>query len=117
MMLVVNIDSVFVRLRVDDLDAAVAFYERLTGDTAARFAFADVSLARVGPFLLFSGSDEAVQQVARVAATLSVVDLDAAVEEAVAAGATMVMPAVPTPNGRRAVVRHPHGGVFEYVGT
>ncbi|TWP45827.1 VOC family protein [Lentzea tibetensis] len=111
-----NIDSVFVRLRVDDLDAAVVFYERITGETAARFAFADVSLARIGPFLLFSGSDEAVRRVAGVAATLSVADLDVAVKEAIEAGAEVVMPAVPTPNGRRAVVRHPHGGVFEYVG-
>lgn len=76
------IDSVVVRQRVEDLDAAVPFYEKLTGSTAARFAFAGVTLASVGPFLLFAGPDEAVQRVAGVAATLSVSDLNAAVEEA-----------------------------------
>ncbi|MYW04403.1 VOC family protein [Streptomyces sp. SID3343] len=111
-----QIDSVTARQRVDDVEAAVPFYEKLTGRTAARFAFAGVSLASVGPFLLFSGPDEAVQRVAGVVATLAVADLPTAVEEAVAAGATVVMPAQPTPNGRRAVLRHPHGGVYEYVG-
>lgn len=112
-----KIDSVIARQRVDDLDAAITFYERVTGQTAARFAFAGVGLASIGPFLLFSGTDEAVQRVAGVGATLVVADLDAAIEEAVAAGATVVRPAQPTPNGHRAVLRHPHGGVYEYVGS
>ncbi|XEC32851.1 VOC family protein [Streptomyces fradiae] len=110
------ITSVIARQRVDDLDAAVPFYERLTGRTAERFAFAGVRLAAVGSFLLYSGPDEAVQRVAGVSATLTVGDLTAAVEAAVAAGATVVMPPQPTPNGHRAVVRHPEGGVYEYVG-
>ncbi|MEU3902565.1 VOC family protein [Streptomyces goshikiensis] len=116
MMLTMAIDSVVVRQRVEDLDAAVPFYEKLTGSTATRFAFAGVNLASVGPFLLFAGPDEAVQRVAGVAATLAVSNLDTAVEEAEAGGAEIVMPIQPTPNGRRAVLRHPHGGVFEYVG-
>ena len=110
------IESVVVRQRVDDLDAAVRFYEKLTGRAASRFAFAGVSLASVGPFLLFSGPDEAARQVAGVAATLAVADLGAAVEAAVVEGAEVVVPVAPTPNGHRAVVRHPDGGVYEYVG-
>ncbi|MFB7591974.1 VOC family protein [Streptomyces sp. NPDC056169] len=110
------IDSVLVRQRVEDLDAAIPFYERLTGSSASRFAFAGVTLAGVGPFLLYAGPDEAVQRVAGVAATLTVADLDTAVEQAEAGGADIVMPIQPTPNGRRAVLRHPYGGVFEYVG-
>lgn len=111
-----KIDSVIARQLVDDLEAAIPFYERLTGQTAGRFAFAGVHLASVGPFLLYCGPDKAVQRVAGVSATLAVGDLTVAVEEGVAAGATVVMPAQPTPNGRRAVLRHPHGGVYEYVG-
>lgn len=116
MMSTMAIDSVVVRQRVEDLDAAVPFYEKLTGSTASRFAFAGVNLASIGPFLLFSGPDEAVQRVAGVAATLAVTDLDAAVEGAKTGGAEIVMPIQPTPKGRRALLRHPHGGVFEYVG-
>ncbi|MFI6850906.1 VOC family protein [Streptomyces sp. NPDC050416] len=111
-----KIDSVIARQRVDDLEAAIPFYERLTGQPAGRFDFAGVQLASVGPFLLFCGPDEAVQRVAGVNATLAVADMAAAVEEAVAAGAAVVMPVQPTPNGHRAVLRHPHGGVYEYVG-
>ncbi|MEU3605553.1 VOC family protein [Streptomyces sp. NPDC035033] len=112
-----TIESVVIRQRVEDLDAAVPFYEKLTGSGASRFSFAGVDLAGVGPFLLFSGPDEAVRRVAGVAATLTVPDLDAAVAEAVAAGAEVVAPPSPAPNGRRAVLRHPQGGVFEYVGA
>ncbi|MFC9699984.1 hypothetical protein ACFTWD_04670 [Streptomyces sp. NPDC056943] len=54
-----------------------------------------------------------MQRVAGVAATLTVADLDAAVEEAEVGGAEIVMPMQPTPNGRHAVLRHPYGGVFE----
>ncbi|MEU0405674.1 VOC family protein [Streptomyces sp. NPDC006197] len=111
-----KIYSVITRQRVDDLEAAIPFYERLTGQTAGRFAFAGVHLANVGPFLLYCGPDEAVQKVAGVSATVAVEDLAVAVEEGIAAGATLVMPAQPTPNGQRAVLRHPHGGVYEYVG-
>ncbi|MFI9002365.1 VOC family protein [Streptomyces sp. NPDC053541] len=111
-----KIVSVIARQRVTDLDAAVPFYERLTGRTAERFDHAGVRLAAVGSFLLFAGPDEAVRNVAGVGATLTVEDLTTAVEEAVAAGAAIVAPPHPTPHGHRAIVRHPHGGVYEYVG-
>ncbi|GAA0297999.1 hypothetical protein GCM10010302_40820 [Streptomyces polychromogenes] len=111
-----KIESVIARQSVDDLEGAIPFYERLTGRKAERFEFAGVHLASVGTFLLFCGPDEAVSRIAAVTATLTVADLPSAVEEAVAAGATLVMPPQPTPNGHRAVLRHPHGGVYEYVG-
>ncbi|EIV94841.1 VOC family protein [Frankia sp. QA3] len=111
-----TIQTVIARQRVADLDAAVPFYEQLTGLRAARFSHAGVSLASVGPFLLFAGTDEAVRRFAAVTATLTVTELDTAVGRAVAAGATVVLPATPTPNGHRALLRHPDGGVFEYVG-
>ncbi|MET9525691.1 VOC family protein [Streptomyces coeruleorubidus] len=112
-----TITSVVLRQRVEDLEAAVPFYEKMTGSTASRFSFAGVDLAGIGPFLLFSGPDEAVQRVAGVAATLTVADLDSAVEKAVAEGAEVVVPKSPTPNGHRAILRHPQGGVYEYVGA
>ena len=33
----------------------------------------------------------------------------------VAAGAEVIQPAAATPNGYRAILRHPQGGVFEYT--
>ncbi|MFJ6050586.1 VOC family protein [Streptomyces sp. NPDC092307] len=110
-----SITSVTLRRRVDDLDAAVPFYEQLTGEAANRFQFAGLELAAVGAFLLFSGSEEAAGRFAGVAATLSVPDLNQAISGAVAAGAALIAPPQATPNGHRAVLRHPDGGVYEYV--
>jgi hypothetical protein len=75
------ISSVTLRRRVDDLEAALPFYERLTGEPAARFNFAGMELARTGPFLLFCGLGEAAGRFAAVPATLAVTDLDATVAE------------------------------------
>ncbi len=112
-----TVRSAVVRRQVEDLGTAVPFYEQLTGATASRFAFSGVQLASVGPFLLFTGPEEAVRIVSGVVATLVVTDVDATVAVAVAAGAEVVAPTAPTPNGHRAVLRHPDGGVFEYVGA
>ncbi|WP_282692604.1 hypothetical protein [Streptomyces sp. CC208A] len=54
--------------------------------------------------------------IASVVVRQRVEDLDVAVQEAVAAGTGASAPPPPTPNGRRAVLRHPYGGVFEHVG-
>ncbi|CAL9329388.1 hypothetical protein SUDANB120_00040 [Streptomyces sp. enrichment culture] len=109
------IDSVVLRRRVDDLESAALFYEGLTGEPAVRFEFAGLKLASTGPFLLFTGPGEVAERFAGVAATLSVADLDSAVAACEAAGAEVIAAPAVTPNGRRAVLRHPDGGVFEYV--
>lgn len=106
-----------VRHRVDDLDTAVPFYERLTGQGAQRFAFAGAQLAAIGPILLFSGPDEAVERISAVAATVSAPDLPATITTLRQWGAEVLADISATPNGHRAVVKHPDGGVFEYVGA
>lgn len=108
--------GVVARVRVDDLDAAIPVYEALTGASANRFTFGAVSLAEVGPFLLFSAPGPDGDRLAAVRATLVTDDLDAQLAAVTDLGGTVVAPPVTTPNGRRAVVRHPDGAVFEYVG-
>ncbi|WP_030730431.1 VOC family protein [Streptomyces sp. NRRL S-237] len=110
-----TIGSVVLRRRVDDLESAVVFYQELTGEPATRFEFAGLRLASTGPFLLFSGPEEVAARFAGVAATLSVPDVDVTVAAGEAAGAEVIAAPAVTPNGRRAVLRHPDGGVFEYV--
>ncbi|MEU9251373.1 VOC family protein [Streptomyces sp. NPDC048270] len=112
-----TITSVVLRRRVDDLGPALDFYVRLTGQPATRFGFAGLDLASVGPFLLFSGPDAIAERFAGVAATLAVADLDAAVAHCAASGGEVIAAPAATPNGRRAVVRHPEGGVYEYLGA
>jgi predicted enzyme related to lactoylglutathione lyase len=111
-----TITGVVVRRRVDDLDAAVTFYEQLTGQTSKRFAFGGAELAAVGPFLLFAAPPDIAELLERVIASISVDDVDAQAEQLEQLGAEIIAPPSPTPNGRRLVARHPDGSVFEYVG-
>jgi predicted enzyme related to lactoylglutathione lyase len=111
-----SITGVVIRHRVTDLDATTPFYEELTGRPANRFAFSGAELAAVGPFLLFSAPGETGDRLAGVVATLTVTDLDAHQQRLVELGAEIVAPPADTPNGRRMIVRHPDGAVFEYVG-
>ncbi|MFI5616841.1 VOC family protein [Streptomyces sp. NPDC051567] len=111
-----TITSVVLRRRVADLGPALDFYVRLTGQPATRFTLAGLDLASVGPFLLFSGPDGIAEGFAGVAASLTVADLDAAVTACAAAGGEVIDAPAVTPNGKRAVVRHPDGAVYEYLG-
>lgn len=70
----------------------------------------------MGPFLLFAASGEVGDRLARVTATLVLDDLDAEAKALEDLGAHVVAPPASTPNGRRLVMRHPDGAVFEYVG-
>ena len=51
-----------------------------------------------------------------MAATIAVDDLPATHDLLVGNGAEIIAPIAATPNGRRMIVRHPDGAVFEYVG-
>lgn len=113
----VPVTSVTLRHKVDDLDAAIPFYEQLTGEAANSFEFSGLQLAAVGPFLLFSGPEEIATRFEGVAATLVVENLHQVVAAARSAGASEIAPPQPTPNGLRAILRHPDGAVFEYVGS
>lgn len=103
------------RIYVDDLDAAVPVYERLTGTEAVRFENGPVSVAAVGPFMVMSGPAEQLNVLRLIGATLAVGDVRAAVEELRAVGAEILVGPQQTTIGRSVVARHPDGAVFEYV--
>lgn len=110
-----NITAVIARVFVDDLDKALPLYQRLAGsDQVKRFAFRDVELASVGPFLLLAGNTAAYRD--RVA-TLEVAQLAPVIDALGEAGAEVIDGPTPTPNGERLIARHPDGSVFEYVAT
>ncbi|NJQ02852.1 VOC family protein [Streptomyces zingiberis] len=102
------------RVCVDDLDAAVPVYERLTGDRAMRFRRGGVSVAAVGSFLLMSGEEAEMELLRKVSATIAVKDVDEAVRTLVAVGAQIIAGPMPTP-GRNMLARHPDGSIFEYI--
>ncbi|MGW7098904.1 VOC family protein [Streptomyces sp. NPDC054838] len=86
-----TVTSVVLRRQVDDLEQALPCCEKLTGRTPARFA--------------------------GVSATLGVAGLDAVVATGVDAGAELIGAPADISNGRRSVLRHPDGAVYEYVGS
>ena len=103
------------RICVDDLDAAVPVYERLTGAEALRFAHGSVAVAAIGPFLVMSGPAEELDVLRRISATLSVDDLTVATQDLQAVGADILVGPQRTTIGRSLVARHPDGTIFEYV--
>jgi hypothetical protein len=108
-----NLRAVLARVIVPDLDAALPLYLQLAGVTEVRrFAFRDVQLAQVGPFLLLAGNTDAYRD---RTATVLVVSLTPVLAALDAAGGEVVEGPSPAPNGARLIARHPDGSVFEYI--
>ncbi|GLW49565.1 hypothetical protein Stsp02_52260 [Streptomyces sp. NBRC 14336] len=103
------------RVCVDDLEAAVPFYERLAGGRALRFERGGVQVAAVGCFLLMSGPPEELEVLRKVAATIAVKNVEEARDVLVELGARVIAGPVPTPAGRNLIAMHPDGAVYEYV--
>ncbi|MFH8619624.1 VOC family protein [Streptomyces sp. NPDC017979] len=103
------------RICVDDLDTATAFYEQLTGSTAHRFDRGGVSAAAVGCFLLMSGPAAELEVLRKVTATIAVNDVEETHAKLSAVGAQVVAGPLTTPVGRNLLAVHPDGSVFEYA--
>ncbi|MGW3284954.1 VOC family protein [Streptomyces sp. NPDC001002] len=103
------------RICVDDLEAAVPFYERLAGGTALRFERAGVQVAAVGCFLLMSGPEAELEVLRKVSATIAVKDVEEANRVLTELGARVIAGPVATPVGRNLIAMHPDGVVYEYV--
>ncbi|MCP3767551.1 MULTISPECIES: VOC family protein [Streptomyces] len=103
------------RVCVDDIEAAIPFYERLAGGRALRFERAGVQVAAVGCFLLMSGPEAELDVLRKVAATIAVKDVEEAGRVLAELGADIVAGPLPTPVGRNLIARHPDGAVYEYA--
>ncbi|OIJ67871.1 VOC family protein [Streptomyces mangrovisoli] len=103
------------RVCVDDLEAAVSFYERLAGAAALRFERGGVQVAAVGCFLLMSGPEAELDVLRTVAATIAVKDVEETAAVLTELGARVVAGPVATPAGRNLIAVHPDGSVYEYA--
>ncbi|OIJ88304.1 VOC family protein [Streptomyces colonosanans] len=103
------------RICVDDLEASVAFYERLAGGHALRFERGGVSVAAIGCFLLMSGPEAEIEILRKVTATIAVKDVDEAQRVLTESGARVLAGPVATPVGRNLIALHPDGSVYEYA--
>jgi predicted enzyme related to lactoylglutathione lyase len=111
----VAVRGVTVRIVVDDLDDVVSFYEALTGEAPERFSYGEVSLARVGGFLLLSGAPTALVALTWVSATILVDDVEEVAEVVREFGGEVVSGPHEVTSGRNLVARHPDGSMFEYI--
>lgn len=108
-----NIVAVLARIPVESLDAALPLYEALAATTDVRsFAFGNVRLAWIGPFLLLEAPGGEVPE---RAATVIVRDLDRVEALVRADGGAVLDGPMDGPNGRRLIARHADGNVLEYV--
>src|ERR1700678_1003408 len=107
-----NISMVLARVFVSDLSAAIPLYEELAQAQAERFAFRDLELARIGPFLLLAGNTAAYRD---RTATIQVASLEPVLAALRSAGGEVAEGPMPAPNGARLIARHPDGAVFEYI--
>ncbi|MQA77200.1 MAG: VOC family protein [Streptosporangiales bacterium] len=95
-------------LSVEDMDAECAFYEKVLGLTV-RFRDGDrwAAFDTDGISFGLAGAEERLPD--RAALSVKTVDVDAAVDRAVEAGATVAVPAADGGHERRAAVRDPAG--------
>ncbi|MFJ8629737.1 VOC family protein [Streptomyces sp. NPDC093568] len=103
------------RVCVDDLEAAVPFYERLAGGRALRFERGGVQVAAIGCFLLMSGPEAELEVLRKVAATIAVKDVEETGQVLGELGARIIAGPVPTPVGRNLIAMHPDGSIYEYA--
>ena len=109
--------SVVVRVYLDgadDLDTAVPLYQRLAGEPPRRFGFQGTQLALIGPFLLSAGGREEAEP-DEGPATVAVTDMNTTVRILHEHGALFLEGPTCSEAGKRLVVRHPDGALFEYV--
>jgi predicted enzyme related to lactoylglutathione lyase len=101
-----------------DFESAMEDYSALTGEPVQnKFEVPGkgISVARIGSFLIIGGTEEALEPLRQIRATLSVDSLDEYEAHLQVHGATILQPVTPTPTGRNMIARGSDGVVFEYV--
>lgn len=113
-----NVYEILNRIYVNDMDQAVAFYERLLGETCKKrleHKQLQLELAQIGNLLLIGGSEEVLTPFRNTKATFLV---DSIVEFKIFLlenGATIIRDLMETPTGITMIVKHFDGTVVEYM--
>jgi predicted enzyme related to lactoylglutathione lyase len=99
------------------IDASVAFYERLQGVKCARRVVIEetgVVAAKVGAFLILAGDGEAMETARTVDGIFYVDDLDAFAQWVQASGGELLHAPRTVTSGRNFTARHADGLTMEY---
>ncbi len=106
------------RFYVNDMDAALAFYEELLNQKCTvRFCYAEagLELAQVADILILAGSDEALTPFCETKATFVVDAIAEFKDHLMNNGAVIIRDLKQVPTGVNMTVRHADGTIIEYV--
>jgi hypothetical protein len=113
-----QVKQILTRVYVNDLDAAVTFYEQLLNEPcASRFSYAQMNLeiARVNNFLIIAGTEEALEPFKTTQATMLVDSLAEFKAFLLKNEALILRDIQQVPTGFNMTVRHKDGLTIEYV--
>lgn len=114
----VKILKKLVRIYVNELDSAIAFYEKLTNhhvDMRFEMPLKNLELASIDDLLLLSGKEEDLKPFKQTKVTFlvdSVYEFKNFLENN---GSTIIREPSRVPTGKNMTVKHPNGLVAEYV--
>jgi predicted enzyme related to lactoylglutathione lyase len=114
----VKVLRTMVRVYVQNVDAAVQFYEKLIGVKCQhRFSYAEVGLelASVGNLLLICGTEDVLKPFRATHATLLVDSLDEYKDFLELNGGKIIAEPKKVPTGWNMTVKHADGTIIEYV--
>lgn len=103
---------------LEQLDAAVAFYEALIGQPARlRFDYPryDLRLVQVASILFIAGTEQSLKRFTATHMTFMVEDIEAFVAYLPTVGATVVETPKTVPTGRNMLIRRTDQTLVEYV--
>lgn len=106
------------RFYVNDMDAAVAFYEKLFNQKCTvRFRYDEVhlELAQITDVLILAGSEEALRPFIETKATFVVDSIAEFKDYLLSNGAFIVRDLKQVPTGMNMTLKHADGTVVEYV--
>jgi predicted enzyme related to lactoylglutathione lyase len=113
-----QIKQVLTRIYVNDIDAAIDFYEKITGEKcASRFQYQQMrlELAIVNNLLIIASSDEALKPFRTTSATFLVDSIAEYRNFLTENGAEIIRDIQQVPTGCNMTVKHRDGVIVEYV--
>lgn len=113
-----TVKQILSRIYVNDMDAAISFYEGLLGEKCQnRFKYPQASLeiARINNILIIAGTDEALKPFKDTNATFSVDSLEEFKTFLLNNGAEIIRDIQQVPTGWNMTVKHKDGLQVEYV--
>jgi predicted enzyme related to lactoylglutathione lyase len=112
------VKQILTRIYVNDMNAAIDFYEGLTKQKCAnRFDYkqAELEIARIDNLLIIAGTDKALEPFKKTSATFLVDSISEYKDFLIRNGAVIIRDVQKVPTGFNMTVQHKDGALIEYV--